>query len=341
VEAGNGLARVLPALGRFEEARAVALETFDVESRLGDAPRRWGAASPWLHAIELSVGDAAAAIRALRHDAETEVDPHFRLRIHQNIAAWEARVGGAAMADAVARELDAARADAEAAACPRCTSELDVTSAELLARIGRVEDARRQLDQWCARSTEPGYPMREVRRARAVAAIASAAGDPRAAADILEAWCEELRRAGLLEELLWARLDLGRVLARFDRGAAVHALTSAATLAGELGTRSQGRLAAQQLRLLGVRAWRRGPASVATGIAGLSVREVEVARLAAAGSSNQEIASSLAISPRTVERHITNALTKLGLRNRTELAAVVHSASAVRGSTDDRKGARS
>jgi DNA-binding CsgD family transcriptional regulator len=175
-----------------------------------------------------------------------------------------------------------------------------------------------------------------------VAAIASAAdADPRAAADILEAWSEELRRAGLLEELLWARLDLGRVLARLDRGAAVRALTSAATLAGELGATSQGRLAAQQLRLLGVRAWRRGPASTATGIAGLSVREVEVARLAAAGSSNQEIASLLAISPRTVERHMTNALTKLGLRNRTELAAVVHSASAVRGSTDDRKGARS
>jgi DNA-binding NarL/FixJ family response regulator len=131
------------------------------------------------------------------------------------------------------------------------------------------------------------------------------------------------------------------VLARFDRSAAVRAFTSAATLAGELGARSQGRLAAQQLRLLGVRAWRRGPASTGTGIAGLSEREVEVAGLAATGTSNQEIATLLAISPRTVERHITNVLTKLGLRNRTELAAVVHSASTVRGSPDDPKGARS
>jgi DNA-binding CsgD family transcriptional regulator len=215
-----------------------------------------------------------------------------------------------------------------------------VTSAELLARIGRVEDARRQLDEWGARSAGENYPMREVRRARAVAAIAAADDDARAAS-ILEAWSEELHGAGLLEELLWARLDLGRVLARFDRGAAVRAFTSAATLAGELGARSQGRLAARQLRLLGVRAWRRGPVSATTGIAGLTEREVEVARLAAAGTSNQEIASLLAISPRTVERHITNVLAKLALRNRTELAAVVHSASVVRGSTDDRKGGRS
>jgi DNA-binding CsgD family transcriptional regulator len=341
VEAGNGLARVLPALGRFDESRAIALETRDVAARLGNAPHRWGDASPWLHAIELSVGDPVVAIRALRHDAELEADPHFRLRIHQNIATWQARSGGARLARDVEAELAAARADSELARCPRCASELAVTSAELLARIGRVQDASRQLDHWESQSTGAGYPMRDVRRARAAAAIAVADGDLRAAASILEATCEDLERAGLLEELLWARLDLGRVLARVDRGAAVLALTKVATLAGELGARSHQRLAAQQLRRLGVRTWRRGPDSVATGIAGLTLREVEVAQLAAAGASNQEIASLLAISPRTVERHITNVLAKLGLRNRTELAAVVHFAGLVRGSTDDRKGARS
>jgi DNA-binding NarL/FixJ family response regulator len=112
-------------------------------------------------------------------------------------------------------------------------------------------------------------------------------------------------------------------------------------LAEEVGARSQQRLAAQQLRRLGVRTWRRGPGVREPGLPGLTPREAEVARLAAAGSSNQEIASSLAISPRTVERHITNVLTKLGLRNRTELATIVHSADRVRGSTDDRTAVRS
>ena len=86
----------------------------------------------------------------------------------------------------------------------------DVSGA--LARIGRVEDARGQLDAWEAGSAAASYPMREVRRARAAAAIASADGAPRDAAAILEAWSEELSSAGLLDELLWARIDLGRVL---------------------------------------------------------------------------------------------------------------------------------
>jgi DNA-binding NarL/FixJ family response regulator len=336
VEAGNGLARALPALGHFAEARAIALETQELAGRLGNAPRRWGDTSPWLHAIELSVADPAVAIRALRHDAEIEADPHFRLRIRQNIAAWQARFGGARLAREVEAELAAARADSERAGCRRCAAELAVTSAELLARIGRVLDARQEMDAWRGDSTGAGYPMRGVRRARSEAAIAAAAGEARAAAAMLEVSGDELQRDGLLEELLWARLDLGRVLARVDRVASIRAFTNAATLAEELGAKSQGRLAAQELRRLGVRTWRRGPGVGASGMAGLTSREVEVARLAGDGSSNQEIASSLIISPRTVERHITNVLAKLGLRNRTELATAVHSAGVVRGYTDDR-----
>ncbi len=336
VEAGNGLARALPMLGRFAEARAIALETRELENRLGNAPRRWGNASPWLHAIELTVGDPALAVRALRRDGEIEADPHFRLRIHQDIAAWRARSGGARMARDVDSELAAARADSELAACPRCASELAVISAELLARIGRADEARLEIDAWRDDSTGVDYPMREVRRARSEAAIAEAEGDVRAAASILEVFGEALQRDGLFEELLWARLDLGRVLARVDPVASVRAFTDAATLAEELGAKSQQRLAAQGLRRLGVRTWRRGPGVRASGMAGLTSREVEVARLAADGTSNREIASSLAISPRTVERHITNVLAKLGLRNRTELATVVHAAGLVRASTDDR-----
>jgi DNA-binding NarL/FixJ family response regulator len=46
--------------------------------------------------------------------------------------------------------------------------------------------------------------------------------------------------------------------------------------------------------------------------AGLSRREVEVLRLIAAGSSNQEIAGELFLSVRTVERHISTIYEKLG-----------------------------
>jgi len=52
----------------------------------------------------------------------------------------------------------------------------------------------------------------------------------------------------------------------------------------------------------------------------LSPREVEVARLVIDGASNPEIAAQLFLSRKTVERHVSNALAKVGARNRTELA---------------------
>jgi len=335
VEAGNGLARALLNLGRFAEAQAVAAEAAELEKRLGNAPRRWGNPTPWLHAIELSLGDPRSAIRALRRDAEIEKDPHFRMRIHQNIATWQARFAGAGLAGEVEAELAAARADSALASCPRCASELAVVSAELLARIGRVEEAEREMAAWEGRATASDYAMGERRRARSRAAIAAADGDTAVAVSMLEALAEDLDGEGLREDLLWARLDLGRVLAPGDREGSVRAFTEAAVLAEEVGARTLQRLAAQELRGLGVRAWRRGPTARGESVAALSPREVEIARLVASGASNREVAQSFFISLRTVERHMTNVLTKLGLRNRTELAAFMHSAPAVRGSTDD------
>ncbi len=52
----------------------------------------------------------------------------------------------------------------------------------------------------------------------------------------------------------------------------------------------------------------------------LSVREKEVLRLLAEGMTDREIATGLAISPRTVESHVSSVLRKLGVRNRAEAA---------------------
>jgi non-specific serine/threonine protein kinase len=55
----------------------------------------------------------------------------------------------------------------------------------------------------------------------------------------------------------------------------------------------------------------------------LSARELEVARLVAPGLSNKQIASALVVSLRTAEAHVTNVLSKLGLRSRAQLAVWV------------------
>ena len=52
----------------------------------------------------------------------------------------------------------------------------------------------------------------------------------------------------------------------------------------------------------------------------LSARELQIVQLIAQGHSAREIAERLVISERTVDRHRTNILTKLHLKDRLELA---------------------
>lgn len=56
----------------------------------------------------------------------------------------------------------------------------------------------------------------------------------------------------------------------------------------------------------------------------LTEREREVAQVVASGASNKEIARQLGITERTVKAHITTILEKLGIRDRLQLALVVH-----------------
>jgi two-component system response regulator NreC len=51
----------------------------------------------------------------------------------------------------------------------------------------------------------------------------------------------------------------------------------------------------------------------------LTNREREVLKLVAEGHTTQEIATMLVLSPKTVERHKTNLMSKLDIHNRTEL----------------------
>jgi DNA-binding CsgD family transcriptional regulator/Tfp pilus assembly protein PilF len=65
----------------------------------------------------------------------------------------------------------------------------------------------------------------------------------------------------------------------------------------------------------------RSPAALVPGA--LSSREGEIAALVARGRSNLEIAHELSISHKTVEKHLGSIFQKLGLRSRTQLAALV------------------
>jgi len=55
----------------------------------------------------------------------------------------------------------------------------------------------------------------------------------------------------------------------------------------------------------------------------LSPRECEVVALVAGGASNRTIATILAVSEKTVEKHLSSAFAKLGVASRTQIAARV------------------
>lgn len=57
---------------------------------------------------------------------------------------------------------------------------------------------------------------------------------------------------------------------------------------------------------------------------GLTEREIEVLRLVAAGSTSKQVADSLYLSPKTIDRHLSNIFTKLDVRSRTAAVAFAY-----------------
>jgi DNA-binding CsgD family transcriptional regulator len=100
-----------------------------------------------------------------------------------------------------------------------------------------------------------------------------------------------------------------------DRAEAAKAARGALAVFDRLGARPLADRARRLLRGLG----ERPGAPPRAGAGELSERELQVARLVAAGLSNAEIAARLFISPRTVTTHLQHVYARLGLPSRTAL----------------------
>ncbi|TDT42691.1 regulatory LuxR family protein [Streptomyces sp. BK208] len=178
--------------------------------------------------------------------------------------------------------------------------------------VGDVERARvlagRELD----------LVGRQPSRARGIAlrAVAACGPDEGRLALLTEA-VTLLRGCGDRLELASALADLARVrVAAGQQEQARQDLRSAVRLATAAG-------ALPLVRTLTARdATGREDASAASGPAGLALlsdAERRVADLAARGHTNREIAGRLAVTPSTVEQHLTRVFRKLGVRTRQEL----------------------
>ncbi len=107
----------------------------------------------------------------------------------------------------------------------------------------------------------------------------------------------------------------GDALAHAGLDTAATHLTDALRGYTELGAIGDAARCQHRLRELGVETVRR-PGRRGYGNE-LSPRELEVAELLAGGATKQDIAQTLFLSPRTVEKHVTRVLTKLGIERKT------------------------
>jgi DNA-binding CsgD family transcriptional regulator len=138
--------------------------------------------------------------------------------------------------------------------------------------------------------------------------------------DVPDPYAEAIARWRAAESLLDARTD---------RAAASEHLRAAHAISTRLGAIPLGReIAAVAMRArVDLEMHEPVRAVVSSGASlGLSKREIEVLVLVAQGRTNRQIANELFITEKTAGHHVSNILSKLGVANRLEAAAIAHRA---------------
>ena len=334
--------------GRLDEARSM-FETLRRESQEVGSEVGLNWALLWLVDLELLTGNWDLAARYVDEAARlsgTVVGSFTRL-IEGSVAAQVGR------ADAARADLDAVRIEAERAGGNDILADvlsrlgfLELSAGNLaeahgyLARatrlvmaagirepfvfpvlpdaieallgLGELAEAERHTDWLEERGRTLDRPWALATGARCRGLLCAAKGDVDPALEHLEAAVIEHERLPMPFERARTLLALGTIRRRAKRKReAREALQEALAVFDLLGARLWADKARAELSAIGGR-----PA--ATGR--LTPTEERVARLAAAGRTNREIAETLYLSVRTVETHLSRTYHKLGVRSRTELA---------------------
>jgi DNA-binding CsgD family transcriptional regulator len=190
---------------------------------------------------------------------------------------------------------------------------------EAAARSGRPEAAADALQRLTEMASARGTDWILGINARAHALVA----DRSEADDLYRDAIAHLSRTPFRTELARAHLLYGEWLRRENRRREARVqLRSAHDMFVEIRMEAFAERARQELRATGEHVRKR---TVETRD-DLTAQERQIARLAREGLSNPEIAARLFLSPRTVEWHLHNVFTKLGIRSRRELKKVLEPA---------------
>ena len=177
--------------------------------------------------------------------------------------------------------------------------------------VPEAEQAAKRLDR-IARAQHGTYLPAAAALAQGRVCVASGQGDARTC---LNAALDGFAKSQLPMELARTRLEMAYALAERSPEVAIAEAKAALEDFERLDAARYADAAGALLRSLGAPI-RTGP----KGFGALTRREAEVLELVGAGLSNSEIGDRLYITRKTVEHHVGNVLSKLGLRNRAEAA---------------------
>ncbi|HET8866950.1 MAG TPA: response regulator transcription factor [Agrococcus sp.] len=291
-------ATVLRMLGEWDEATATFTEVCGHDRR----PETLENAHYGLAELLRLVGRRDEAEAAYRQAAALgrEVQPGLALlrRDAGRIAA--ARTG-------IARAL-------EASPLPGTRAELLAAQVELEVDHGDWDVAARAAADLRAMADTVGTIYLQAQADRTEARLLIGTDDAEQALPLLRRSWSVWRRLEATYEAAVTRVLMGRAnRALGDEEAAQLEFDAARTVLTGLGAVAD----LDRLERIAASTGPGGPAASA----GLTRREVEVLRLIAAGRSNRQIATELFLSERTVARHVSNILGKLGLANRASATA--------------------
>ena len=185
--------------------------------------------------------------------------------------------------------------------------------AEILVEAGHLDGAENAVRDLVEIAGNRDKPLLDATARQARGRLLLAEGDAFSA-------LEHLREASRI----WRHLDLpyeeGRARLLIAQGCQMLGDEDTMVLEGEAGVRIFADLGAKKDLTGAHKIIARKPAEAH----GLTSRELEVLRLVAKGLTNRDIADQLVVSVRTVDSHVSNLFTKLGVTNRAAATAYAH-----------------